>query len=520
MPTRPPRRAVALAVALLALAAPAAAAAEDAATAESVNDALTGLTADTNAFFVIFAASLVLFMQAGFACLEIGMSRQKNVGAVAGKIAVNLALSFLVFWAVGYALGFGNGGDWVGVFGDRGTDASGAPFASGLGALFVGADAASTAKSQLTLAADLPNSVFFYFQVVFAAVSLAIVWGTTLDRTKFVVYAIFAVTFVGVIYPTATHWSWGGGWLAERGFLDFAGSTNVHLQGAMAALAATLLLGPRLGKYGRDGRARAIPGHSMPLAVVGVLILWLGWMGFNGGSYLAVSGGGGELVGNVLMNTNLAAAAGIAGAMIGSAVFFRYLDVGVIGNGAIGGLVAITAGCFFVDSWAAALIGLVAGFLLVPVIQMLDRVRVDDPVGAIAAHGVSGIWGTLAVGLFLVQGRSAVHPDAAGLVYGGGAGQLLTQGIGVVAVGAFTFAASFGVFAAIKATIGLRVSDLEETNGLDISEHGQFGYPEAFIDVPGAVPEEFTPPSVRTRHGSRPGAYAPAPAAQPAGGTP
>jgi Amt family ammonium transporter len=307
-----------------------------------------------------------------------------------------------------------------------------------------------------------------------------------LDRTRFAAYIMFGVVFAGFIYPTVAHWTWGGGWLAQDGFLDFAGSSIVHLQGALAALAGTLLLGARIGKF-RNGKAVPIPGHSIPLAILGVLILWVGWMGFNGGSTLNAVG---QNFADVIVNTNLAAAAGVIGATIGAYLMFKTADVSQMGNGAIAGLVAITAPCAFVDPWAAVVIGLVAGLIVPPLVVLVDRLRVDDPIGCLPVHGIAGVWGTLAVGLFATAQRT-LDPAKEGLFIGGSGHQLWVQFYGVAATVGFTLGLSLAVFALIKYTIGLRVSEKEEIAGLDISEHGMYGYPERFIDVPGATPEEY-----------------------------
>ncbi len=424
----------------------------------------------TNQIWVVVAAILVLFMQAGFAMLEIGLSRMKNAGAVAGKIVINLAISFLMFWAVGFSLAFATGNGFAGS-GGWFMDVSNFP-----------GQFASLAYS------DTPIQAQFFFQVVFCAVSLAIVFGAMLDRTKFIAYIIFGIVFTGVIYPIVAHWTWGGGWLAQRGFLDFAGSSIVHLQGALAATAGTILLGARIGKF-RNKKAVPIPGHSIPLAILGVLILWVGWMGFNPGSTLNAVG---QNFADIAVNTNLAAAAGVIGATISALIMFKTLDVSQMGNGAIAALVAITAPCAFVDPWAAVVIGLVAGLIVPPLVVLIDKIRVDDPIGCLPVHGIAGIWGTLAVGLFAAADRTVGVGlgKSEGLLLGGSPDQLWVQFYGVCATIAFTGAASFIVFAAIKYTVGLRVSEKHELAGLDISEHGMFGYPERFIEVPGAEPEE------------------------------
>ena len=423
-----------------------------------------------NSAFVFIAAVLVLFMQAGFAMLEVGLSRMKNAGAVMGKILINVSIVFLMFWAIGFSIGFGTGNDFIGSSG-----------------WFL--DNSNPAVDYASLAYSATNfEVTYFFQVVFCAVSLAIVFGAMLDRTKFIAYILFAIAFAGVIYPIVAHWTWGGGWLLQDGFQDFAGSSIVHLQGALAALAGALLLGPRIGKF-RDGKAVPIPGHSIPLMVLGVIILWVGWMGFNPGSFLNAVG---LNFADVAVNTNLAAAAGVIGATLGSLIMFKTLDVSQMGNGAIAGLVAITAPCAFVDPWAAIVIGLFAGLIVPPLVVAVDKIRVNDPVGALPVHGMAGIWGTLACGLFATEERAtALAVGEGGLFYSGSGSQLWVQFYGVAATIGFTFTASFIVFAAIKYTVGLRVSEEEELRGLDISEHGMFGYPERFIDVPGAESEDL-----------------------------
>jgi len=416
--------------------------------------------------FVFLASLLVLFMLAGFAMLEVGFSRMKNVGSVVAKILANAGIGLLVFWAVGFAFTFSDGGPLNSIIGTQGFFLSGE----------AGPDTVYAGLSWT--ASPLPVSSLFLFQVAFALVSLAIVWGTMLERTKFAVYCIFAIVFAGLIYPMVGHWIWGGGWLAGFEMLDFAGSTVVHLSGAMAALAGTLLLGPRIGKYDDEGRPQVIPGHNMPLAVLGVIILWVGWWGFNPGSAMSAS----TSIADIALTTNLAAGAGVLGAMAMSYFYRKHIDVGMAGNGAIAALVAITAPCAFVAPWAAVVIGFLAGVIMYATLVAVDRIGIDDPLGAIAAHGMGGIWGTLSVGLFatpaLVESAGVGRP---GLFYGGGFAQLGVQALGVIACGAFVFLASYAVFAVLKATIGLRVKPEEELNGLDISEHGSFGYAEQLV---------------------------------------
>jgi Amt family ammonium transporter len=418
------------------------------------------LAVDT--MWVIVAAVLVILMQAGFAMLEVGFSRMKNVGSVVAKILVNLAIAAILFWAVGFAFTFSDGGSLNGLIGLKGFF------------LATPADQVDAVYTGLSWT-SVPLAAKFLFQVAFCAVSLAIVWGTMLERTKFAVYVIFAIVFAGLIYPIVGHWIWGGGWLASLGMQDFAGSTVVHLSGAMAALAGTLLLGPRIGKYDDEGRPQTIPGHNMPLAVLGVLILWVGWYGFNPGSTMAAV----PEIADIALTTTLAAAAGVLGAMMMSYISRRHIDVGMGGNGAIAALVGITAPCAFVAPWAAIIIGFVAGIVMYATLVFVDRIGVDDPLGAIAAHGMGGVWGTLSAGLFTTPALAAVGQP--GLFYGGGFTQLGVQALGIVASGGFVFLTSYAVFALLKATIGLRVKPEEELNGLDISEHGVYGYSEQLV---------------------------------------
>jgi Amt family ammonium transporter len=446
-------------------------------------------TVGINSTWVIVAGALVMFMQAGFAFLEIGFSRAKNAGTVVAKILTNFSIAAIGWWACGFAFAFG--GPLGSVIGH-----DGGFFLSNLGPW-------SQADGDLTLfrpdfpvmaLSDATIEAKFFFQFVFCAVSLAIVWGTTLERIKFGVYVIYALVFSAFIYPVGAHWVFGGGFLQNGDWLgtgivgmqDFAGSTAVHLIGATGALAALLLLGPRKGKYGPDGKPRPIPGHSMPLFGLGVLILWLGWFGFNPGSTLnALDGRFPE----ILLITNLAAAAGVLGAVLTAKWRSGNIDIGMAGNGAIAGLVAITAPSGYVELWAAPIIGVVAGAIVVFGVYAIDKV-IDDPVGALSAHGLAGIWGTISCGIFtaprLAQYNAFGDPDG-GLVYSGQFTQLIAQVVGFSIAFAFVFSLSFATFWIIKKTIGLRVTEDEEDAGLDISEHGMYGYPEQFIPAPELV---------------------------------
>ena len=417
-----------------------------------------------NSLWVIVAGCLVMFMQAGFAFLEIGFSRGKNAGTVVAKILTNFSIAALCYWAVGFAFAFG-AGDLIGHTGfflrDYGDPQTAFPI-MGL------SDATIESK--------------WFFQFVFCAVSLAIVWGTTLERIKFGVYIIYSVVFASLIYPIASHWVFGGGWLQVNvGMQDFAGSTAVHLIGATGAFAALLLLGARRGKYGPDGKPRAIPGHNMPLFGLGVLILWLGWFGFNPGSTLnALDGRFTEVV----VVTQLAACAGVLAAIATAYWKTKAIDIGMAGNGAIAALVAITAPSGYVVPWAAIPIGAVAGVIVVLGVYAIDK-YIDDPVGALSAHGLAGIWGTLACGLFTNPGLAAFNGvGEGGLVYTGSFTQLGHQALGVVVVFSFVFVVSYATFWVIKHTYGMRVTAEEEDAGLDISEHGMYGYPEQFIPAP------------------------------------
>ena len=429
-----------------------------------------GIAADT--VWVVVAALLVMFMQAGFAMLEVGFTRMKNVGTVVAKVVVNLSISSVMYWVCGFAFAFGAASGFVNsLVGVTGFAPSFHPGS----AMNLPALAASTA----------PAAAKFFFEFVFCAVSLAIVWGTMLERTRFIVYVLFAIPFCGFIYPMISHWLFGGGWLMTTlGAQDFAGSTVVHLTGATAGFAGLLLLGPRIGKYSRDRRPNAIPGHNMPLAQLGVIILWFGWFGFNPGSTLNATN---LHFADVVVTTNLAAAAGALSAMLTIYRLQRSLDVGMIGNGAIAALVAITAPSGYVQPWAALVIGAVAGVIVVFGVIAIDR-WIDDPVGALSAHGLAGVWGTLSCGLFTDPALARFNGiGQGGLVYTGSFRQLGAQAAAVSASFVTVFALSLGLFCVIRRVVGLRVSERHELDGLDISEHGMWGYPEQFMPVPGGA---------------------------------
>jgi ammonium transporter, Amt family len=434
--------------------------------ADSLDAAGNGVLGDSvplNTLWVTIAAVLVLFMLAGLLSLEAGMSRMKNVGTLVPKALIGMAVAAMAYYAVGFAFAFGNG-DIIGSEGFFLRDYGDPQKAFGIMGL---SDALIESK--------------WLFQFAFCAVCLAIVWGSTLERIKFHAHAIFALVFAGFIYPLASHWVFGGGWLQSNvGMQDFAGSTAVHLVGATGALAALLVLGARRGKYGADGQPRPIPGHSMYILGLGMFILLIGWFGFNAGSTLGVTDG---RFAEVAMVTMLGAAGGILGAYVATVVFQRTVDIGMVCNGLIAGLVAITAPSGYVENWAAPIIGIVGGLIVVPSILLIDR-KVDDPVGVLSAHGLAGIWGTLACGLFtaprFAQYNAIGDPDG-GLIYSGSLTQMGHQALGVVVVFALVLVLCLITWYAIAKTIGLRVTAEEEAAGLDISEHGMYGYPEQFI---------------------------------------
>jgi ammonium transporter, Amt family len=455
----------------------------------------------TSTIWVVIAAILVIFMQAGFAFLEAGLTRMKNVGHIAAKNVLILAIVSIVYYLVGFGIAFGDGGN--GLVGGSGF----VPTVDEL--IAIGAE-------PFSWFAAIPGAAGYLFEVAFAAVSLAIVWGAMAERTKLWVYFVFGAVFT-LIYSLVSHWIWSpDGWLFAKGMQDFAGSTVVHYQGALAGLAGALLLGPRIGKF-VDGKPQPIPGHNMAFTTLGVIVLWFGWFGFNPGSTLSVDFGGVGFFAYVALNTNIAAAAGVLGAVVTSWIVIKKPDLSMMLNGAIAALVAITASCAFVAPWAAILIGFVAGVIVVLGSLLVERVGIDDPVGALAAHGMAGVWGTLALGFLTVPKLAEnLATGSGGLFYGGGFHQLGIQALGLAAVGAFTFTASFLVLGLMKMTIGIRTEPEVEAAGLDVSEHGMWGYPEFYIPVPGGYGTEHASHSLVT-HGK--GATAAAPSAPPAPAT-
>jgi ammonium transporter, Amt family len=402
--------------------------------------------------WVLFATVLVFLMQAGFAMLEAGATRAKNAANIIMKNMMDISIGSLVFWMVGFGFMFGaNNSGWIGTSN-----------------FFLSDVDPSTDQGMFDFS-------FFIFQTVFAATAATIISGAVSERTKFAAYLIYTVAVTAFIYPVFGSWVWGGGWLSQlgdNGFMDFAGSTVVHSVGGWAALAGAIVVGPRLGKFTAAGKPVAIPGHSITLAALGVFILWFGWFGFNAGSTVS---GSDTSIAIIAVTTLLAAAAGAVGSMALSYFLWKRFDASMTLNGVIGGLVAITAGTANMSPAMAVLTGLIGGFVVVGAIVLLERkMKVDDPVGAIAVHGFAGAWGTIAVGLF----ASATYGGVDGLFFGGGAGQLGVQAIGVAAAFLFVFPTSFLVFKAIDMTIGMRASDEDQIRGLDISEHEAAGYPD------------------------------------------
>jgi Amt family ammonium transporter len=406
--------------------------------------------------WMLVAAFLVFFMQPGFAMVEAGFTRAKNACNIIMKNLMDFSVGSIAYWAVGFGLMFG--ADSMGLFGTDG--------------FFLSAGDPSTTEGLWQIA-------FWMFQVVFAATAATIVSGAMAERTKFVGYLAYSAVISALIYPVVGHWIWGGGFLAELGMVDFAGSTVVHSVGGWAALVGAIVLGPREGKYSRNGSettSRALPGHNIPLAALGVFILWFGWFGFNAGS---TTSGTNLAIGTIAVTTNLAAAAGAISAMLTIWALEGKPDASMALNGGLAGLVGITAGCSVVSPGGAIIIGLLAGTVVVLSVLFIDKkLHIDDPVGAVSVHGVCGALGTLCVGLFAspAYAQSAGMGDVAGLFYGGGFGLLGIQAVGVLSVLGWVAATATVMFLAIQATIGLRVTRDEELRGLDIGEHGMEAY--------------------------------------------
>ncbi|SCP99615.1 ammonium transporter [Anaerobium acetethylicum] len=399
-----------------------------------------------NVIWVLVAAALVFFMQAGFAMVETGFTRAKNAGNIIMKNLMDFSLGTPIFWLVGFGIMFGGSGLFIGGF-----------------------DPMVKGDYSGVLPDGIPLMVFLIFQTVFCATAATIVSGAMAERTKFSSYCIYSMIISAVVYPVSGHWIWGGGWLAQLGFHDFAGSTAVHMVGGLSALIGAKILGPRIGKYGKDGESRAIPGHNLTLGALGVFILWFCWFGFNGGSTVSATGDDVLVsMGNIFVTTNMAAAVASVTVMCITWIRYKKPDVSMTLNGSLAGLVAITAGCDLVTPVGAAAIGIIAGFAVVYGIEFVDqKLKIDDPVGAVGVHGICGALGTVLTGVFATEG---------GLLYGGGISFLLVQLAGVASVMAWVAATMTLAFVVIKKTVGLRVSKEEEIAGLDIEEHGVNAY--------------------------------------------
>ena len=395
-------------------------------------------------FWVLLAAILVFFMNLGFAAVEAGFARAKNTVNILSKNFIVFAVSSLGFLLLGWGLMFG---------GDN-------PFVGTSHLFILGGGDLSFYDSTLT--SNVPFWGKFFFQLVFCGTAATIVSGAVAERIKYVAFIIFSFALTLIIYPIVGHWVWGGGWLSDMGFMDFAGDAVVHSLGGWGALSGALILGPRIGKYGKDGKAKAIPGHSMSLAVIGLFVLWLGWFGFNPGSTMSFQNPA-DVV-SILMTTNTAAIAGKP-------------DLGMTINGCLAGLVGITGSCAYVSVLSSLIIGAIAGVLVVFLVVFFDKIKIDDPVGATSVHLGCGTFGTLCVGLFAQEGVTSLSTRN-GLFFGGGFGLLGTQIVGILAIGIFGFVTTALVWLALKKTIGIRVSTEEEIAGLDIGEHGNMAYPD------------------------------------------
>lgn len=445
----------------------------------NVNEAVAELRVGLDTVWVVVAAILVIFMNAGFGMLETGFCRQKNAVNVLSKNLIVFALATIAFWAIGFAFMFGDGNPFIGLNGFFLTGADNSPAID---------DAYEGVFGSLNWT-GVPLAAKFLFQVAFAGTAATIVSGAVAERIKFVDFLIFSLLLVGIAYPITGHWVWGGGWLADFGFWDFAGSTVVHSVGGWAALMGAAILGPRIGKYS-DGNTTALPGHNMSIATLGCLILWIGWFGFNPGSTMAAT----PDIAHIALTTNLAAAAGGIAATVTAWMASGKPDLSMIINGILAGLVAITAPCAFVGYFPAIIIGLVGGVLVVYSVYFIDGIRIDDPVGAISVHLVNGAWGTLALGIFA---NPAFGEGPAGLLFGNPT-QVIIQLVGILTVGGMTVLLSTIFWLALKATLGIRVSEEEELVGLDIGEHGMEAYSGFLKDTSGVAGTPTGAPSSST----------------------
>jgi Amt family ammonium transporter len=411
--------------------------------------------------WVLITAFLVFWMNAGFGCVEAGLCRAKNATNILGKNFVVFGLSSIAFWLIGFPIMFGDGNAWMGW---SGWALGGADNSPAMGDAYKGVYGALNWTG-------VPLLAKFFFQLVFAGTAATIVSGCVAERIHYKSFMVFTLVLVGVSYPVTGHWIWGGGWLAAAGMRDFAGSSVVHCVGGWAGLAGILLLGPRRGKYKANGTMTPIPGHSMALVFLGGLILWLGWFGFNPGSTMAADP---NFISHVVITTNMACAAALLSATVLAWLMLGKPDFTMTINGSLAGLVAITAPCAYVSVTSSVIIGLIAGLLVVPAVLFFDRMKLDDPVGALSVHLANGLWGTLAVGLFAES--SMPGGGASGLFFGGGTASLIAQLTGMGAVAVFTFALCFAAWFLIKVTMGIRVDEHDEAIGLDLSEMGMEAY--------------------------------------------
>lgn len=439
--------------------------------------------------WVLITAFLVFFMNLGFAAVESGFARQKNVVNILSKNFIVFAVSSLGFLLLGWGLMFGDGNGFIGTHGLF--------FVGGLDNSPAVGDAYAGVYSAISWT-GIPIWAKFFFQLVFCGTAATIVSGAVAERIKYISFILFSFILTLIIYPIVGHWIWGGGFLAGLGMWDFAGGTVVHSVGGWAALAGVLVLGPRIGKYTKDGKIHPIPGHNMSLATIGAIVLWLGWFGFNPGSTMAADPGA---ISHIVITTNTAGIMAILTATATAWIVIGKPDLGMSINGLLAGLVAITPACAFVSVSSSLIIGAISGILVVLSVIFFDRRRIDDPVGALSVHLVHGVLGTLFVGLFAEDGITGISTGS-GLFFGGGWSLLGAQAIGVAAVGGFVFGGSLLIWLAIKATIGVRVSAKEEIEGLDIGEHGNEGYPDFVtvdytssaesIDISEIIPAEVT----------------------------
>ncbi|NLJ49434.1 MAG: ammonium transporter [Candidatus Atribacteria bacterium] len=424
------------------------------------------VTLDT--IWVIVASILVFFMNLGFAMVESGFNRSKNTVNILSKNFIVFAVSTLGFLMLGWGLMFGNGNTFIGL--------KGWFFLNGLDNSPAIGDNYHGVYSALSWV-SVPLLAKFFFQLVFCGTAATIVSGAVAERIKYLSFILFSFIMTIFIYPVTGHWIWGGGWLQKLGMLDFAGSTVVHSVGGWAALAGIIVLGPRFGKYGNNGKITPIPGHNLSIATIGTFVLWFGWFGFNPGSTMAADF---KAISHIVVTTNTAAAAATLSATITSWIILGKPDLGMTLNGCLAGLVAITAGCAFVSIVSSLIIGLISGLLVVLSVIGFDRLKLDDPVGALSVHLINGIFGTLAVGLFSQNNIGGIASPN-GLFFGGGIKLFLAQLTGMLTVGAYVFLVSFIVWQVLKVTLGIRVSLQEEIQGLDIGEHGNYAYPEFLV---------------------------------------